>query len=268
MKENAPVEKNFDAGGAFARTQRLFGRQAMEKLASSHVLLFGVGGVGSYAAEALVRSGVGHLTMVDDDEVCVTNLNRQLHATVHTVGRPKADAMRERLLSINPGCEVRTVSHFYLPGDGSNLITTDYDYIIDAIDTVSAKIDIIITAQRLGVPVISCMGTGNKLHPHLLTVADIYNTSVCPLCRVMRSELRKRGVAHAKVVYSPEPPLTPIGSEAEFLPQDAEGTQRGGPRRKIPLGSTAFVPPAAGLILASEAVLDITSLQSGGKNGT
>lgn len=236
---------------AFQRTEKLFGAKAMEKLANAHILLFGVGGVGSFAAEALVRSGIGHLSFVDDDAVCVTNLNRQLHATVHTIGKPKTEAMAERLLSINPDCDIRPVSHFYLPNDGSNLITKEYDYIIDAIDTVSAKIDIIIRAQSLGIPVISCMGTGNKLDPSQLRVADIYETSVCPLCRVMRSELRKRGVTHAKVVYSPEQPLKPLAEQC-----DNEGALRGSSRRATP-GSTAFVPSSAGLLLASEVVLDM-----------
>lgn len=239
---------------AFQRTERLFGAEAMERLSRAHVLLFGVGGVGSYAAEALVRSGIGHLTFVDDDNVCITNLNRQLHATMSTVGQPKTQAMSERLLSINPDCDVKAISHFYLPGDGSKIITKQFNYIIDAIDTVSAKIDIIQTAQKLDIPLISCMGTGNKVHPSMLTVADIYETSVCPLCRVMRAELKKRDITHLKVVYSPEPPLTPrpCGS-------DDEGAVRGGPKRRITPGSTAFVPSSAGLLLASEVVLDLVN---------
>ena len=238
---------------AFQRTERLFGTEAMDKLSRARVLLFGVGGVGSFAAEALVRSGIGHLTLVDDDNVCITNLNRQLHATIHTIGQPKTQAMSERLRSIHPDCEIEAISHFYLPNDGSSLITEKYDYVIDAIDTVSAKIDIILTAQKLKIPVISCMGTGNKVHPSQLTVADIYQTSVCPLCRVMRTELRKRGVTHAKVVYSPEPPIKPQIAEQD----DHEGAVRGASSRRATPGSTAFVPPAAGLLLASEVVLDL-----------
>lgn len=237
---------------AFQRTEKLFGAEAMEKLANAHILLFGVGGVGSFAAEALVRSGIGHLTFVDDDVVCITNLNRQLHATIHSIGKPKTEAMAERLLSINPDCDIRAVSHFYLPNDGSNLITDEYDYIVDSIDNVSAKIDIILTAQCLDIPVISCMGTGNKVHPSLLQVADIYQTSVCPLCRVMRTELRKRGVTHAKVVYSPEPPLKPMDEQ-----RDSEGSRRTSTSKRVTPGSTAFVPSSAGLLLASEVVLDI-----------
>lgn len=242
---------------AFQRTEKLFGAKAMNELANAHVLLFGVGGVGSYAAEALVRSGIGHLAFVDDDNVCVTNLNRQLHATIHTVGQPKTQAMAERLLSINPDCDIHPISHFYLPNDGSNLITKQYDYIIDAIDNVSAKIDIIITAQKLGIPVISCMGTGNKVDPSQLKIADIYQTSVCPLCRVMRTELRKRGVTHAKVVYSPEQPIKPLNES-----RDDEGSIRRGTSRRVTPGSTAFVPSSAGLLIASEVVLDIIHYSS------
>ncbi len=237
---------------AFSRTQRLLGSEAMTRLSYCHILLFGVGGVGSFAAEALVRSGLGSITLVDDDVVCESNLNRQIHATVDTIGQSKVQVMKKRLLAINPDCNVTAISHFYLPGDGEKLITQKYDYIIDAIDTVSAKIDIILTAQMLDIPVLSCMGTGNKLHPDLLKIADIFDTSVCPLCRVMRSELRKRGVTHLKVVYSPEPPICPKKDESGT----DESLQGDKPRRSVP-GSTAFVPPAAGLLAASEAVLDL-----------
>ncbi len=238
----------FSRKEAFSRTERLLGEKAMEKLLKASVLLFGIGGVGSFAAEALVRSGIGHLTIVDSDDVALSNLNRQLHATTETVGRPKAEVMRERLLSINPECVVKIINHFYLPDDGSEIITDEYDYIIDAIDTVSAKIDIVLKAQRLGIPVISCMGTGNKLHPAELKVADIYETSVCPLCRVMRYELKKRGVKSLKVVYSEEKPITP----AEISANETEGEKK----RAVP-GSTAFVPPVAGMILASQVVLEL-----------
>ncbi len=227
---------------AFKRTERLLGTAAMNKLKSSDILLFGVGGVGSFVAEALVRSGIGNITLVDNDDVCVTNINRQIHATVHTVGRPKTEVMKERLLSINPECNVRTVEHFYLPDDDGGIITDRYDYIIDAIDTVSAKIDIVIKAQALGIPIISCMGTGNKLHPEQLELSDIFETSVCPLCRVMRTELKKRGVKKLRVVYSKEQPIVPKCDEE----------QENG-RKKAP-GSTAFVPSAAGLIIASEVI--------------
>lgn len=231
---------------AFLRTRRLLGDAAMGKLKKSNILLFGVGGVGSFVAEALVRSGLGNLTIVDNDDVCETNINRQIHATVHTVGRPKTEVMKERLLSINPDCNIRAVEHFYLPDDDGDIITCEYDYIVDAIDTVSAKIDIVIKAQALGIPVISCMGTGNKLHPEQLMLADIYETSVCPLCRVMRTELKKRGVKKLRVVYSTEQPLKPLDDKTE---------QSG--RRSTP-GSTAFVPPVAGFIIASEVVSNLT----------
>ena len=242
-KNNTDV---FSRKEAFSRTERLLGEKAMESLKKASVLLFGIGGVGSFTAEALVRSGIGHLTIVDSDEVAVSNLNRQLHATTKTIGRPKTEVMKERLLSINPECYIKAINHFYLPDDGSEIISDEYDYIIDAIDTVSAKIDIILKAQELGVPVICCMGTGNKLHPAELKVADIYETSVCPLCRVMRYELKKRGVKSLKVVYSEEKPITP----AEISENEAEGEKK----RAVP-GSTAFVPPVAGMIVASEVVL-------------
>ena len=231
---------------AFKRIERLLGSAAMDKLKSSDILLFGVGGVGSFVAEALVRSGIGNLTIVDNDDVCVTNINRQIHATVHTVGRPKTEVMKERLLSINPECNIRTIEHFYLPDDDGGIIKDQYDYIIDAIDTVSAKIDIVIKAQALDIPIISCMGTGNKLHPERLELADIYKTSVCPLCRVMRTELKKRGVKKLRVVYSKEQPIVPKYNE-----EQKEG------RKRAP-GSTAFVPSAAGLIIASEVVNNLT----------
>ena len=236
----------FSRKEAFSRTKRLLGEKAMERIEKASVLLFGIGGVGSFAAEALVRSGIGHLTIVDSDNVSISNLNRQLHATVETIGRPKTEVMRERLLSINPECDIKIINHFYLPDDGSEIITDEYDYIIDAIDTVSAKIDIVLKAQKLGIPVISCMGTGNKLHPVELKVADIYETSVCPLCRVMRYELKKRGVKSLRVVYSEEKPIAP----AEISVNEAEVEKK----RAVP-GSTAFVPPVAGMILASEVVL-------------
>lgn len=231
----------------FSRTERLLGKDAMEKLARAKVLLFGVGGVGSHAAEALVRSGIGHLTIVDNDEVCISNLNRQIEATQETIGQSKVLAMKNRLLSIHPDCDIKTVSEFYLSNEKSGLITDEYDYIIDAIDTVSAKIDICLTAQKKNIPLISCMGTGNKLHPEMLQIADLFDTSVCPLCRVMRSELKKRGVKALKVVYSPEPPISPQAEDPEDISS-----------RRLTPGSTAFVPPAAGLLIASCVVQDLT----------
>lgn len=231
---------------AFSRTQMLLGAEAMERLRQAHVLVFGVGGVGSFVVESLARCGVGALTLVDGDVVVSSNLNRQIHATVETVGRKKVDVMRERILSVNPDCRVTPIQHFYLPDDDGGIITGAFDYVVDAIDTVSAKLDIVQKAQALSVPVISCMGTGNKLHPELLRLADIYETSVCPLCRVMRSELRKRGVKRLRVVYSQEIPLTPKEPPAE------QTTRRATP------GSACFVPPAAGLLIASEVVQTLT----------
>ena len=227
------------------RTARLLGAEGMERLKKSRVLLFGIGGVGGHCAEALARSGIGHLTLVDNDEVAVSNLNRQLFATEETVGLPKTEAARRRLLSAAPGLSLTLLPRFALPDNISGFEISGYDYVIDAIDTVSAKIAIITEAKNAGVPVISCMATGNKLHPEMLELADLAETSVCPLSRVMRRELKRRNILHVPVVYSKEPPLTPI--------EDDEEIPDGSARRQIP-GSTAFVPAAAGLILAGAVV--------------
>ena len=234
----------------FSRTELLLGREAMERLARAHVAVFGLGGVGGYAAEALVRSGVGALDLVDSDQVSLTNLNRQILATHETLGRYKADAARERALAINPGALVNARKVFYGPDTAGEFDFTQYDYVVDAIDTVTGKLALIQQAQEAGTPVISCMGAGNKLDPTAFRVADIYETSVCPLARVMRKELKRRGVRHLKVVYSREPPLSPEGA----LYQEALA---GAVRRQVP-GSTAFVPAAAGLILAGEVVKDLS----------
>lgn len=232
--------------GEFERTGRLLGENAMEKLAHARVAVFGVGGVGGYVVEALARSGVGALDLVDSDVVVLSNFNRQIIATRETLGAYKVDAAKARVLSINPDCAVRTYKTFFLPENAEEFDFTVYDYIVDAIDTVTAKIALILKARACGVPVISSMGTGNKLDPTKLEVADVSKTSVCPLARVMRTELRKRGVNHLKVVYSKEEPIKPgTGSEE---PQ--------GNRRSVP-GSSAFVPPAAGLIIAAEVVKDL-----------
>ena len=233
---------------AFSRTEMLLGSAAMEILVASRVAVFGIGGVGSYAVEALARAGVGSLTMVDDDCICLTNINRQLHATTRTVGRPKVEVMQERVLEINPAAKVTAVQKFYLPENAAEFFVTDFDYIVDAIDTVTAKIDLIVRAQSKGIRVISCMGAGNKLDPTRFEVEDIYKTSVCPLAKVMRYELRSRGVQSLKVVYSKEKPL---------LPQDEAGSARTATsRRQIP-GSISFVPSVAGLILAGEVIKDL-----------
>ena len=241
----------------FARTQLLVGEDGMEKLRAARVAVFGVGGVGSYAVEALARSGVGALDLIDDDRVCLTNINRQIIATRKTVARYKADVAAERVADINPKCVVKKYKMFYLPETEHEFDFTQYDYVVDAIDTVAGKITLVLRAQEAGTPIICAMGTGNKLDPTRLEVADIYETSVCPLARVMRRELRRRGVKSLKVVYSREEPIKPkedlsISCRAHCI--CPPGTERKcTDRRDIP-GSTAFVPPAAGLIIASEIV--------------
>ena len=232
----------------FSRTQRLLGRSAMEILAGSRVAVFGIGGVGGHVVEALARSGVGALDLIDNDKVCLSNLNRQIIATHSTIGRYKVDVMRERIMDINPEAKVTAHRLFYLPEAADRFDFTLYDYVVDAIDTVTAKIDLIVRAQNEGTPVISSMGAGNKLDPAGFEVADLYETSVDPLARVMRRELKKRGVRSLKVVYSREKALVPL--------PDTE-TQEETTKRAVP-GSTAFVPSAAGLIIASEIVSDLT----------
>ena len=219
----------------------------MQRLHDARVAVFGVGGVGGYVVEALARSGVGTLDIIDDDKVCLSNLNRQIIATHATLGRYKVDAARERILSINPDCVVYAHKTFYTPETAAQFDFAQYDYVVDAIDTVTGKLALVLQAQEAGVPIISSMGAGNKLDPTAFRVADIYQTSVCPLARVMRTELRRRGVKHLKVVYSTEPSLTPLPAPAE------EQTSR----RQTP-GSTAFVPAVAGLIIAGEVVRDLT----------
>lgn len=234
----------------FSRTELLLGDAAMKKLKNSRVAVFGVGGVGGYTVEALVRSGVGALDLIDNDTVSLTNINRQIIATLDTVGRDKVDVAQERIKSINPDCVVITHKCFYLPETAEQFDFTDYDYVVDAIDTVKGKIEIVMRAKECSTPVISSMGAGNKLDPTAFEVADISKTSVCPLAKVMRVQLRKRGVNHLKVVYSKEPPLTPI------ITDDAKKEFSSGVRRTLP-GSTAFVPSVVGLIIASEVVKDL-----------
>ncbi len=238
----------------FQRTETILGEEAMRRLKACHVALFGLGGVGGYACEALVRSGIGSLTLVDSDRFHESNLNRQLLATRDTLGRLKTDIARERVLSINPDCRVETVSCFFLPETADRFDFSRFDYVIDAIDTVTGKLTLIEAARAAGTPIISCMGTGNKLDPTKLCAADIYETSVCPLARIMRKECQKRGIRHLKVVYSTEKPLEPLPShEAELL---AEAAAEGSSRRSIP-GSAVFVPAAAGLLLAREVICDL-----------
>ena len=238
----------------FSRTAMLLGRQGIERLAAARVIVFGIGGVGGFAAESLVRSGVGAIDLVDSDRVSVTNLNRQLIALHSTVGRQKVDVLAERLLDINPSLRVTRWPLFYLPETAGTLPLSGYDYIVDAVDTVAAKLTIICGAAAAGVPVISAMGAGNKLDPTRLRVADIFETSVDPLCRVMRRELRQRGIQRLKVVYSTEPPLSP--QRGELIQED----QRNGLRRDTP-GSAAFVPAAMGLTIGAEVVRALAGVQ-------
>ena len=246
----------------FSRTQLVFGKKALEKLARSRVAVFGIGGVGGYVVEALVRSGIGQLDLIDDDRVCLTNLNRQLFATRKTVGQYKVDAAVQRIAEINPACIVNTYKTFYLPDTKDQFDFTHYDYVVDAIDTVTGKIGLVLAAQEAGTPIISAMGAGNKVNPAAFEVADIYQTSVCPLAHVMRKELRKRGVKKLKVVYSKEKPIKPaedmsISCRAHCI--CPPGTVRKcTAKRDIP-GSTAFVPPVVGLIMAAEIIKDLTS---------
>ena len=244
----------------FSRTELLIGTEALKKLKNSKVAVFGIGGVGSYAVEGLVRSGVGKFVLIDDDCICLTNINRQLHATRKTVGRPKVEVMKERILEINPNAEVEVYQKFYLPDSANEMIHDDYDYIIDAIDTVTAKIDLIVNAGKMGIPIISCMGAGNKLDPTQFEVADIYSTTICPLARVMRKELRQREVKSLKVVYSKEIPIKPVETETSSCSSSCicpKGTARTCTiKHQIP-GSISFVPSVAGLIIAGEVIKDL-----------
>lgn len=245
----------------FSRTELLFGKEAMEKLENSRVAVFGIGGVGGYVCEALVRSGVGAFDLIDDDKVCLTNLNRQIIATRKTVGKYKVDVMKERMLEINPNVKVEVHKCFFLPENANDFPFEEYDYIVDAVDTVTAKISLVMKANELGVPIISSMGAGNKLDPSAFRVADIYKTRVCPLAKVMRRELKKRGVKKLKVVYSEEQPTRPIEDMSIscrtncICPPGAK--HKCTERRDIP-GSTAFVPSVVGLIIAGEVMKDLT----------
>lgn len=244
----------------FSRTELLLGKDSMEKLKNSRVAVFGIGGVGGYVCEALVRSGVGAFDLIDDDKVCLTNLNRQIIATRKTVGKYKTEVMRDRILEINPQADVRLHQCFFLPENSDEFPFEEYDYVVDAVDTVTAKIELVMKAQAMNVPIISSMGAGNKLDGSMFRVADIYKTKVCPLAKVMRRELKKRGVKKLKVVYSEEMPTRPIEDMAIncrtncICPPGAE--HKCTERRDIP-GSVAFVPSVAGLIIAGEVVKDL-----------
>ena len=245
----------------FSRTQLLLGKEAMDKLKNSRVAVFGIGGVGGYVCEALVRSGIGAFDLIDDDKVCLTNLNRQIIATRKTIGRYKTDVMKERMLDINPDIEVRLHNCFFLPENASDFPFDEYDYIVDAVDTVTAKIELVMKAKEMNVPIISSMGAGNKLDPSAFCVSDIYKTKMCPLAKVMRRELKQRGVKKLKVVYSEEKPIRPVEDMSIscrnhcICPPGAQ--HKCTERRNIP-GSVAFVPSVVGLIIAGEVIKDLT----------
>ena len=244
----------------FSRTELLLGKEAMQKLAESRVAVFGIGGVGGYTVEALVRSGVGAVDLIDDDKVCLTNINRQIYATRQTVGKYKVDVAEERVLEINPDAVVRIYKTFYMPDTAEQFDFTQYDYVVDAIDTVTGKIALVENAAKAGTPIISSMGAGNKLDPTAFEVTDIYKTSVCPLAKVMRRELKRRGIKKLKVVYSKEPPMTPIDDMAISCRTNCicpPGTARKCTQRRQVPGSNAFVPPVVGLIIAGEVIKDL-----------
>ncbi len=243
---------------SFSRTEMLIGTEGLEKLKNSTVAVYGIGGVGTYAVEGLARSGVGKLILIDDDDICLTNINRQLHATRKTVGKSKVEVMKDRILDINPKAEVEIYNELYNSESADRLLKPDYNYVVDAIDMVSSKLDMVERCTRMNIPIISSMGAGNKLDPTMFEVTDIFKTSVCPLAKVMRGELRKRGIKKLKVVYSKEKPLKPIeiggGCKENCICPSKDRTCV--ERRQIP-GSISFVPSVVGLIIASEVVKDI-----------
>ena len=244
----------------FSRTELLIGKEGLEKLKNAKVAIFGIGGVGSFVAEGLVRAGIGNFILVDDDKVCLTNLNRQIIATRKTIGKYKVDVMKERILEINPDAKVETVQEFYMPNSENQIITSELSYVADCIDTVTAKIELVKNCKELGIPIISAMGTGNKLDPSKLTITDIYKTNTCPLAKVMRKELRKRKIESLKVIYSTEEPIKP-DNESEFSCKTncicPPGTKRKCSARNQVPGSISFVPSVAGLMIAGEIVRDI-----------
>ena len=237
----------------FTRTKMLFGSAAIEKLKNSRVAVFGIGGVGGYTVEALTRSGIGNLDLFDNDKISVTNINRQIYATTKTIGFDKVDIAKERILEINPDCVVNIYKLFFLPETSGEVDFEKYDYIVDAIDTISGKIELIMQAKKYNIPIINSMGAGNKIDPTGFEVVDIYDTKICPLARIMRRELKKRGIEKLKVVYSKEPPLVPFNFESET--EESKETKK----RQIP-GSNAFVPPVAGLIIAGEVIKDLINI--------
>ena len=236
----------------FSRTELILGKENMNKLKNKKVAVFGIGGVGGHACDALARSGIGNFVLIDDDKVSITNINRQLIANFNTIGKNKVDVMKEHILSINPIANVETYKCFFLPENKDNFNFKDYDYVVDAVDTVTAKIAIIEECKKLGIPIISSMGAGNKMNPTMFEVADIYKTSVCPLARVMRYELKKRNIKNLKVVYSKEKPLEPKKDDVELEKSN---------KRIIP-ASIAFAPATAGLIIASEVIKDLINFKA------
>ena len=252
------------AQNAFSRTQLLLGPEAMINLSRARVAIFGVGGVGGYVLEGLVRSGVGAFDLIDDDRICLTNINRQIIATRKTLGKYKVDVAEQRAREINPDVEVRTYKTFYLPSTADQFDFSEYDYVVDAIDTVTGKLEIIERAQKSGIPVISAMGAGNKLDPTRFEVVDIYETSICPLAKVMRHECRKRGIKSLKVVYSKEKPIRPLDDPTISCRLHCvcpPGTERKCTERRDIPGSTSFVPSVAGLIIAGEIIKDLTGIR-------
>ena len=244
---------------SFSRTELLIGTKGLENLKNSKIAVFGIGGVGTFTVEALARSGVGKFVLVDDDDICLTNINRQIHALRSTVGKSKVETMKVRILDINPKAEVTTYQELYNSESAERLLANDYDYVVDAIDMVSAKLDLIERCKNRGIPIISCMGAGNKLDPTRLEVTDIYKTSVCPLAKVMRKELRKRGVKDLKVVYSKEEPITPLEIESSSCKTNCICPNKDRTctvKHQIP-GSVSFVPSVAGLIIASQIVKEL-----------
>ena len=244
----------------FSRTELLFGKEAMETLANKRVAIFGIGGVGGYVCEALVRSGVGKLDLIDNDKVCMSNLNRQIIATRNTVGKYKTEVMKSRILEINPETEVNIHNCFFLPENAEEFPFEEYDYVVDAVDTVTAKIALVMKCKEMDVPIISSMGAGNKLDASAFRVTDIYKTKVCPLAKVMRRELKKRGVKKLKVVYSEEEPIRPMEDTSDNCSTETvcqDGVEYKAAKRRSTPGSVAFVPSVAGLIIAGEVIKDL-----------
>lgn len=249
---------------SLSRTELLIGHDSLEKLKNSTVVILGLGGVGSFSFEALVRGGIGHLILVDDDTVCLTNLNRQIHANFDTIGKSKVEVIKERALKINPECKVEIHQTFIKEDNIEDIIPLDADYVVDAIDTVSSKLSLIVWCKNNNIDIISCMGTGNKLDPTQFKIADIYDTKICPLAKVMRYELRKRGIKDLKVLYSEEVPIKPNYEEVVTCKEGCVctgGTKKCAAKRQIP-GSISFVPPVAGMIIGGEVIKDILNINS------